>query len=213
MAMLRRHLPFAAVAAVLLVASVAAVADTDENNPRGAGVPQITEIEPEARAAMAVLDEPRGEGDALSAYLDERIDAHADFGMNPALSRLSIGNLSSSVYVIPADDHVCAVLTVGDGANLSCPSTEAIATGQAAAATVVLENGDIAVYGLVPDGVDSVAVGTGTSGSTEVEASSNAYYTVVQAGTPLRTVAYSGPSGAVEFPIYDPSLVGEEPSE
>lgn len=209
MAMLRRYLPFAAVAVVLLALSVGAIADTDESNPPGAGVPQITEIEPEAREAMAVFDRPRGEGDALNANLATRMDAHADFGMNPSLSRLSIGNLSHSVYVVPADDHVCAVLTLGEGANLSCPTTEAIAAGQAAAATVVVETGDIAIYGLVPNGVDSVAVRTGTSESKDIEAANNSYYTVVPAGTPLRTVRYTGPSGPVEFPIYDPSLVGE----
>ena len=207
MAMLRKYLPFAAVAVVLLALSVGAIADTDESNPRGAGVPQITEIEPEAREAMAVFDRPRGDGDALRAGLAAKIDAHAEFGMNPGLSRLSIGNLSNSVYVIPAHDHVCAVLTIGLGANMSCPTTEAIAAGKAAAATVVLETGDIAVYGIVPDGVDSVAVRTGTSESRQIEASNNSYYTVIPAGTPLRTIGYTGPSGAVEFPIYDPSRV------
>lgn len=209
MAMLRRYLPFGAIAAVLLAASVGAIAETDGSNPRGAGMPQISEIEPEAREAMAVFDRPRGEGDALPANLATRMDAHADFGMNPGLSRLSIGNLSNSVYVIPARDHVCAVLTLGEGANLSCPTTEAIAAGKAAAATVVLETGDIAVYGIVPNGVRSVAVRTGTSESNDIEASNNSYYTVVPAGAPLRTVGYTGPSGPVEFPIYDPSLVGE----
>jgi hypothetical protein len=209
MAMLKRYLPFAACGVVLLAASVGAVAATDESKHRGADVPQITEIEPEARKAMAVLDRHRGEGDALPTDLAGKINAHPDFGMNPSLSRLSIGNLSHSVFVIPADDHVCAVLTLGDGGNLSCPTTEAIAAGQAAAATVVVETGDIAIYGLVPNGVDSVAVRTGTSESTDVEAANNSYYTVVPAGTPLRTVGYTGPSGPVEFPIYDPSLVGE----
>jgi hypothetical protein len=209
MAMLREYLLVAVVAVVLFAASVGAVAETDESNPRGTGMPQISEIEPEAREAMAVLDRDRGEGDALPADLARKIDVHADFGMNPGLSRLSIGNLSHSVYVVPAAGHVCVVLTLGEGANLSCPTTEAIAAGQAAAATVVVETGDMAIYGLVPNGVGSVAVRTGTSESTDVEASNNSYYTVVPAGTPLRTIGYTGPSGPVEFPIYDPSLVGE----
>lgn len=209
MALLKRYLVFGAIAVVLLAASVGAIADTDESNPRGAGVPQVTEIESEARDAMAVFERPRGDRDGLSADLAEKMNVHADFGMNPALSRVSIGNLSNSVYVVPARDHVCAVLTVGDGASLSCPPTNAIGSGQAAPATVVLETGDVAVYGIVPDGVDSVTVRTGTSESTQIEASGNAYYTVIPAGTPLRTVAYVGPSGSVDFPIYDPSLVGE----
>ena len=213
MTMLKRHLPLATIAVAMLALSVGAIAATDENNPRGAGVPQITEIEPQARAAMAVLDRARGGGDALPTNLASKMDAHADFGMNPGLSRRSIGNMSNSVYVVPANDHVCAVLTVGEGANVSCPTTEDIAAGQAAAATVVLETGDVAIYGTAPDGAGSVAVQTGTTTSAAVASEGNAYYTVVPAGTPLRTVEYTGPSGTVEFPIYDPSLILDDEEE
>jgi hypothetical protein len=207
MASIKRYLPFAAIAAVLLVASVGAVADPDESNPPGDGVPQVTEIEPEAREAMDVLDESRGAEDALPAQVAAPMDAQADFGMNPDLSRLSVGNATSSVYVVPADDHVCVTLTVGEGANLVCPPTADIASGRAAPATVVLTTGDIAVYGAIPDGVESVEVHTGTSTSTRVAAEGNVYYTVAPAGTRLRKVTYDGPEGVVEFPIFDPSAV------
>lgn len=207
MAMLKRYLPIAVVAALLLAVSVGAIADTDESNPPSAGVPQITEIEPAARDAMAVFDRSRGSADALREDLATKMDAHADFGMNPALSRVSIGNATSSLYVIPARDRVCATLTVGEGANVTCPLTGDIAGGRAAPATVVLATGDIAVYGIVPDGVESVSVQTGQRESATVTTEGNAYYTVIRAGTPLRKVGYTGPSGAVEFPIYDPSLI------
>jgi hypothetical protein len=210
MTMLKRYLPFTVVAVVLLAVSVGAIADTDETNPPSAGVPQIHEIEPEATEAMAVLERSRGSADALRDDLATKMDAHADFGMNPALSRVSIGNATSSLYVIPARGHVCATLTVGDGANVSCPRTGDIAAGRAAPATVVVETGDIAVYGIVPDGVDSVSVQTGRSESATVETEGNGYYTVIPAGTPLRTVRYTGPSGGAEFPLYDPSLIMKE---
>jgi hypothetical protein len=210
MAMLKRYLPFTVVAVVLLSASVGAIADTDETNPPSAGVPQVREIEPEAREAMAVFDRGRGSADALRDELATKMDAHADFGMNPALSRVSIGNATSSLYVIPARGRVCATLTFGEGANVICPPTGDIAAGRAAPATVVLGTGDIAVYGIVPDGVDSVSVQTGQSASTTVEAEGNGYYTVVPAGTTLRTVRYTGPSGEAEFPIYDPSRIMRE---
>ncbi|HEX2160835.1 MAG TPA: hypothetical protein VHF88_03345 [Thermoleophilaceae bacterium] len=184
-----------------------AIADPDESNLPGAGMPQATEIDPEAREAMAVLDRPREAADAMSPDLAERIDARADFGMNPGLSRLSIGNATNSVYVIPANGHVCAALTVGEGANLSCRSNETIAGGKAAAATVVLETRDIAIYGIVPDGVESVSVHSGASEPSVVPTEGNAYYTVVPAGTPLKGVSYAGPSGPVEFPLYDPSRI------
>jgi hypothetical protein len=208
--MLKRYLPFTLVVAALLSVSVGAIADTDETNPPSAGVPQVNEIEPEAREAMAVFERDRGSADALRDDLATKMDAHADFGMNPALSRVSIGNATSSLYVIPARGRVCAALTVGEGANVTCPPTGDIAAGRAAPATVVLGTGDIAIYGIVPDGVDSVSVQTGKTGSATVETEGNGYYTVVSAGTPLRTVRYAGPSGGVEFPIYDPSLIAEE---
>jgi hypothetical protein len=207
MAMLRRYLPIAVVAAFVLALSVGAIASTDESNPPSAGVPQITEIEPAASEAMSVFERARGSADALRADLAAKMDSHADFGMNPGLSRVSIGNATNSLYAVPARGRVCAVLTVGEGANVTCPPTADIAGGQAAPATVVLATGDIAVYGLVPDGVDSVSVQTETTESTAVATQDNGYYTVVPAGTRLRTVRYGGPSGQVEFPIYDPSLV------
>ena len=210
MQMRQRYLPVTLLATVLVVAvSAAAIATDDGSNPPSDGPSQVTAIEPEAKEAMAVLDEARTTEDGLPAVLAAKMDEHSDWGMNPSLSRLSIGNMTNSLYVIPASGHVCAALTVGEGANLSCPPTADIAAGTARAATVTLETGGIGIYGLVPDGVESVSVQTGTSDSTAVATQGNAYYTVVPAGTPLRTVGYTGPSGSVEFPIYDPAEVFE----
>jgi len=206
MTMLKRYLPFAAVAVGLLaITAVGAIAGGDSTNPPSEGVPQVQEIEPGAKEAMAVLERGRVVADALPAELAARMDARADFGMNPSLSRLSIGNMTNSVHVIPARDHVCASLTVGEGASVICPSTDDIASGNSAPATVVLTTRDIGIYGIVPDGVESVSVGP-----TEVDVDSNAYYTVVPAGTPLGAVSYEGPSGRVEFAVHDPSSLGRE---
>ena len=197
------------VALLLLVVSVAAVADGDESNPPSAGLSQVKAIESEAIEAMSVLGGARTANDGLPTEVASRMDAHAPFGMNPDLSRLAVGNLTNSVYVIPANGHVCASLTVGEGANLICPATEDLADGRVAPATVTIATGGIAIYGIVPDGVGSVSVHT-ASASFEVETERNAYYTVVPAGTALRTARYDGPSGPVEFAIHDPSAVFEE---
>jgi hypothetical protein len=193
---------------LLCVAAVGAIAVDDESNPPGADDARISAIEPDAKEALDVLDQQRGLGDALSEDLTERMDKNASYGMNSDLSRLSIANATHSVYVLPADDHVCAALTIGEGANLSCRSTEEVADGKTGAATVLVSTG-IAIYGLVPDGVGSVSVQTGTDESTRLDVENNAYYTVVPAGTALRTVRYVGPSGPAEFPIYDPVKVLE----
>jgi hypothetical protein len=209
MLMLRRRLAVTVVAlGALAVSGVAAVAQDGETAP-GQGVAQVTSIDPEARDAMAMLDSTRTATDALPAAVARPLDENADFGMNPDLSRLAIGNATRSVYVIPADGHVCAALASGDSTNLSCPETAQVADGTSGATTVTVDGGSIAIYGIVPDGVSTVTVKTGTSTSTAVGVDHNAYYTVVPGGTALRSVSYTGPSGEVEFPIYDPSLAFE----
>jgi hypothetical protein len=209
---LKRNIPLVGIALVLVAAtSVAAVADSNGGSiPPGEGVAQVTEVERSAAEALAVFGKSRTAADVLSREVARSVDKRPIFGVSPDLSRLSIGNTSNSVYVLPARDHVCAMLTVGEGANMTCPPTEQVATGRAGAATVLLQTGDIAVYGIVPDGVGSVSVQTGASSSVATEVRDNAYYAVVQSGTALRTISYSGPSGPVEFPIYDPSLGDRE---
>jgi hypothetical protein len=208
----RRTTLVLAILMVLAATAVVAYADGGDTPP-GHGIAQVGSIEPEAVEAMAVLDEPRVGSDALPADVEEDINSQPIFGMNPDLSRLAIGNLSNSVYVVPADDHVCLVLTFSDGGNFNCSETSDIASGQSAPTTVVLETGDIGIYGAVPDGVASVAIETGTSDSATAEVAENVYYAVVEEGTVLREVAYIGPSGTVEFPIYDPSLPAVNPEE
>lgn len=208
--MLRKSLTTVVVVGGLLAVASVGIASRDDSNPPGSDVAQVAAIEPEAKDALAVLETTRTSVDALPGDVTEYVDEQPDFGMNPDLSRLSIGNTTNSVYVIPARDHVCASLTVGQGANFNCRSTEELADGEAGPATVTVEGNGIAIYGLVPDGVESVAVGTGVSESTDVPVENNAYYTVVPGGTPVRTVSYEGPSGPVEFPIYDPALAFEE---
>jgi hypothetical protein len=207
----KRNIPIiAAVFASVAAMSVAAVAQSGDAPSPGEGVPQVTTVEADAQRAMDVLDTARTSSDAMPADVAESLDDHAKFGMNPDLSRESINTIANDVYVIPADDHICSSLTVGDGANLSCAETSDVAAGQVGASTVTLEGGGIAIYGIVPDGVESVTVKTGTSTSTSVATDENAYFTVVPKGTPLRTVGYTGPSGVVEFPIYDPAVVFDE---
>ena len=207
---LKRNIPItAAVAAAIAAMSVAAVAQSGGSSP-GDSVPQVTTVEAEAREAMEVLDEPRTASDAMPADVAEAIGEHAKFGMNPGLSRKSIETVSNAVYVIPADGHVCYSLTVGDGASIGCAETDDVAAGKVGATTVTLPAGGIAIYGIVPDGVESVTVHTGTSDETAVEVTENAYFTAVPEGTQLRNVSYTGPSGLLEFPIYDPAVAFDE---
>jgi hypothetical protein len=208
MTMTKRYSALLVTTGLLAVGAAAAVASGENGSSPSMGHEQVQSIDGAAATAVGVLREQRSSTDGMPPQVAARMAAHAPFGMNPALSRRAIGNATNSVYVIPARGRVCASLTVGDGANLICPSTGDVASGRSAPATVTIETGGIAVYGIVPDGVASVTVRTAGS-SAVVATERNAYYTVVPGGTELRTVAYEGPSGPVEFPVHDPSAVFE----
>ena len=208
---LKRNIPItAAVFASVAAMAVAAVAQSGESSP-GEGTPQITSIEADAKQAMDVLDTARTSSDAMPSAVAASIDEDAKFGMNPDLSRESIETISASVYIIPADDHVCSGLTLGGGvANLSCAETSDIAAGEVGPTATTLAAGGIGIYGVVPDDVLSVTLNTGTTTSTTVPVDENAYFTAVPEGTVLRSLSYTGPSGVVEFPLHDPALIAQE---
>ncbi|HYI99169.1 MAG TPA: hypothetical protein VEX36_05750 [Thermoleophilaceae bacterium] len=206
---LKKNIPaILTLGALLATTSVAALAQSgDGSDPRpDADSPQATSIEQEASDAMAVLRRPRVATDSLPTEIVERLDVHADYGMNPELSRRSIVDASNSLYVVPGSGYVCVALTVGEGVNGTCAQTADLVAGRSGAATVTLPGGPVGIYGLVPDEVDSVVVATGESSTTTIEAVNNAYFIAVPEGTVLRSVSYAGPSGTVAFPIYDPAL-------
>jgi hypothetical protein len=195
-----------AVCAIVAMMAVAAVAEvTDTPQPPGEDLAPVTAVEPAAKQAAAVLARSREQGDALPSDIAERLKEHARFGVNPSLSRRAIGGLSNSVYVLPGRGYVCHALTVGEGVNMGCAETADLSVGQTGAATVVLPGGAIAIYGIVPDGVESVTVETDQAGSGATKVAANAFLRVVPGGTKLSSVRYTGPSGEVEYPIYDPS--------
>jgi hypothetical protein len=210
MSMIKKALPAAVTVVGLLTIASVGVANRDESVPQGMDAQRVERVEPEAADTMSVLRTTRDAVDAMPDDLARRASKLGGFGMNPYLSRLAIANTVNSLYVVPARDHICASLTVGQGANYSCRSTDDLAAGKVGAATVLVEGGGIGIYGMVPDGVDSVYVQTGRPQRVEVQVEDNAYFTVLPAGTPIQAMGYVGPSGPVEFDIYDPALAFEE---
>ncbi len=203
----RKRLAGVLVLCALGVAAAGAIASDDKSESSGAPgaeIAQVDEVEASAANALSILRRVRAGGDAMPAELATRIGDDHLYGVNPDLARLASGSISNSLFVLPGRGYVCASLTVGDGATLSCNPTSDLAAGQASPATVTLVGGDIGIYGLVPDGVDAVTVTTG-SGSERALVTGNAYFAVAQEGTPLRTVSYDGPNGRVEYSIYDPA--------
>jgi hypothetical protein len=189
-----------------LVGAVA-LADGGESSSgaAGAGIAQVSEIERAASDALSVLAAPRNQSDSMPSEVGQRIGEDHLYGVNPALSRLALGSISNALYVLPGRGYVCASLTVADGASLNCTETSELAAGRAGAATITLVDQNIGVYGLVPNGVETVAINTGSTSTTRADVEGNAYFGVLPKGTALRSVAYEGPSGSVEYPIYDPA--------
>lgn|GEM_PF-1570276 len=202
-----------AVCALVGVVSIAAVAhgegDIEQASP-GEGIATIETIEQSAKDAMSVLRQPRSPSDSMPTDAAERFRERGAFGMNPALSRRTTGDTTHSVFVVPARDHVCVSLTVGQGAAMSCAETSDITAGKVGGGTVTLEGGAIGIVGMVPDGVRSVTLGTGKTDTTTIATVDNTYFTAVPEATVLRTIGYVGPNGAVEYPIYDPALAFED---
>lgn len=198
-----------AVLALLTPLAIGASAGESDGDATDVELAKVSNVEEQARATLAVLEQSRSAADALPAEYAERMAKRASFGMNPELSRRAIANTTSSVYVIPARGHVCASLTDPNGVTTTCQPTADIAEGRVGAATVNFEVG-VAVYGLVPDGVDAVSIQT-RSGSRAVATEDNAYYTVVGAGDRVKSVSYVGPSGPVEFALADPGRATREP--
>lgn len=203
---LKRYITTAMIAAALVAAGTVAATAEDgavSENP-GSGLSQVAETPPEAIAAAGVLGTARDSGDELPAPLAEALDAQAQFGMNPDLARRGVAETTHSVFVVPANGHVCGVLTIGEGASTTCSKTADLAAGTAGPATASVAGEAIAVWGVVPDGVDSVTVAAGGE-SSEVATGENAYLAVLPAGAPVESVGYAGPEGWVEFPVRDPA--------
>jgi hypothetical protein len=196
-------IPLLVVGALLVLASTV-LAVGDRGTPEGIDAPRVDSIQPETSASLSVFAEQRTAVDAIPGELAGKLRERAEFGMNPDLSRLSIGNATHSVYLVPAQDRVCTVLTAGEGASLTCARVEDIVRGDSGPATVGFPGGDVAVHGIVPDGVGSVAVTTAV-GDHSVAVKDNAYYTVLPAGTPVRSVRFTTPAGGPqEIEIVDP---------
>lgn len=205
-----RMLSAAAIVAVLVgLLAVTAGASRDGGNPPGRGFERVGAPDSVAASALSVMQRPREQGDELPDGVAREMGDHALFGVNPDLSRRATGNATNSVYVVPANGHVCLSVTINEGARLSCTPSGRIAAGIVGGGTIGISDELIAVYGIVPDGVDSVTVhARGLDRGVDVE--SNVYYAVVPADTPLQSLSYSGPSGRFSSPLSNPRLVFEQ---
>jgi hypothetical protein len=189
---------------LMMTVGAAAFADDEESAP-GGGIPQAIAIESTASDALSVLDDPQVPSDGMPVEIAAALDERAGFGMNPDLSRRSIGGVPYSLYVIPANGYVCSSLTDSQGATTSCAATDDVASGQTGPATQSLDDATIGVFGVVPDGVEQVMIRTGQANEDVVPVENNAYFVAYSAGTVMHGLSYVGPSGEVEYPLVDPA--------
>lgn len=193
--------------------AITAIADQGGSVAPGDGVEQVTEVEPEAEEAVSLLEEQRSAADVVPAEVAEMVEEKVDFGTNADLARLAVGNVSHEVFVVPGRDRVCLAFTIEDGASFNCPSTDDIAAGKAGPTTIALAGGTTGVFGIVPDGVETVALYTDGPGVINVPIDDNVYYTAVPAGVMVQRLDYTGPGGPVQFNLTDPRAAFEEGPE
>jgi hypothetical protein len=201
----RRVLLAVACVAIVGVAVALAQGRTDS----GSAV-AVTESPSNLDREMAVFSHGRASSDALPAELASTLprtlgQSGGDVRSNDSRKALSVDD-HRSVYVVPTSDGVCAALTNGTGAGVHCVGDGQLAVGVQKPSSLYSgcevedESGvprckSVALYGLVPDGIEKVlaklsdgSVVTGTVGG-------NAYVIDSAASNEPVSVTYQDDSG------------------
>lgn len=177
--------------------AVIAVAQGPSDGPPGPErLGTVAKTSEQQEQSLSILRRARVATDRLPPELVARL-SETPFGANGALSRRAFSRGEESVFVIPANERVCLAMDEAKGATITCPPDRAVADGSSVGTTSFASQ--VAVYGLVPDGVDAVSVRLATGEQVASETAGNAYLVHVQ-GEP-RSLAFEGPSGRVEAPI------------
>jgi hypothetical protein len=137
-----------------------------------------------------------GTGDGIPASLSSRFDRSP---VKPVPGTFHLEEAGDGqVGIFSADNGQTCVLVVAPGAGhesaLSCgEETELASKGSIAALRTPGTHGDAFVAGVVPDGVDSVELSDGTTGTRSVAVVGNVYGTLV---SDPGAVTWTDPSGA-----------------
>jgi hypothetical protein len=147
----------------------------------------------EQKDAFAILDRSANPAEEANDLITQLADA-ASRGFDADGARIVGATDAGPIWLVPANGALCLALedTEGGSAGASCePSDNVIARG------ITVGDGTH-VYGLVPDGVDSVDV-TDDDDTTTIDLDpGSSVYTL---GTGHVTVAVDGPDGLTSFDV------------
>ena len=166
--------------------------------------PKAATAAPELRAAFAVLERSRREGDTLpgaasrtlaggSAFSDdarlpkELSSQTTAFGTNDLLARRAADTPEGALFVIPGQGNLCVVTTRGPGFGLSCSEASRAVSAGLVQTEVSADGAGRRIQGVVPNGVVAVRVERKGDAPVGTKVATNAFVVDV-AGAPTELV-------------------------
>jgi hypothetical protein len=146
------------------------------------------------KAAFGVLDRAASVADTANGLVTQLAD-EAQRGFAPDDARVVGSTGTGPIWLVPANGALCLALqdTGDDSLGASCEPSEAVVTRG-----ITVGDGSL-VYGLVPDGVTSVAVTDATSATTTVNIDAGSSIYTLDTGDV--TVEVDGPGGLKAFDV------------
>lgn len=161
---------------------------------------------------IGTLQRPRAAGDALPETARIEVEDAGPEGTVPAASVRALTQDSWSLYLSPAPEAVClSIVDPHGGASANCPTGSDVEAGLAFPGVVQegckldMEDGSTTcvsalIYGVVPDGVDSVTVKVDSGSPPSADVQGNSYLVRVPMSQAPTAVSYEGPDGPVVQP-------------
>jgi len=173
--------------------------DTAANTSAGPAPPAVATLPADLTKSIGVLARPRTPQDALPPQAHERITSHAELGENVESARHALTTSSGEQYfVVPANGSACLYDQNGGGACLPNADAESGRLVGVDLCAPHLAAGSVRVYGLVPDGVESVALSVAGGRAYSTAVSNNVYAATFEArsGSLPTVVSWQAGDGA-----------------
>lgn len=196
-------------AAIIGAVSVGAIAEQGSDTSHGPK-PPVESTDTGLSASLDVFATPRQDGDALPSEQAAALVRAGTDGINPALSRKVLTQGETTAYLIPSADGVCTSIVRPEATYGGCREAWMVERNEGGPATfwVDANSGKAALYSVVPNGVESVALESAKGSSTAVPVSANFYYTEVSADEEPTAVTFTTENGAaVRQPVMLPPSI------
>lgn len=199
-----RVIAASAVAALLGGVAVNAVA-RDSSDPTASKSPTPT-VAAGLEQGLGVFADARSAEDALPVAALRQLPPVDHDGINPDLARRALASGDQTLYLVPAQDTICAMLVSPDGSAWTpCSYSDAVAKGINGPA-VSVEGKLVTILGVVPDDVEAVDVILGEREQRTIPVENNAFIGRFDIGDQPTMVTYTSASGPVTFPVKVPDI-------